>query len=141
MATKAFDFIIVGAGSAGCALANRLSSDPSVSVLVLEAGGADDREAIRVPRQYFLLWGTDVDWQYVSTPQPGTAGRTHLMPRGRVLGGTSSLNGMVYLRGRRPDYDRWAQTRLCGLGLGVCAPGVRELENGCARRCSTRTTP
>src|SRR5215212_3269180 len=103
-----YDFVIVGAGSAGCALTNRLSSDPSASVLLLEAGGADDREAIRVPRQYFSLWGTDVDWQYVSTPQSGTAGRNHLMPRGRVLGGTSSLNGMVYLRGSASDYDRWA---------------------------------
>src|SRR4051812_9378829 len=108
MAADAYDFVVVGAGSAGCALTNQLSSDPSVSVLLLEAGGADDREAIRVPRQYFSLWGTDVDWQYVSTPQSETAGRTHLMPRGRVLGGTSSLNGMVYLRGAASDYDRWA---------------------------------
>lgn len=103
-----YDVVIVGAGSAGCALANRLSADPTRSVALLEAGGADDREAIRVPRQYFSLWGSDVDWQYVSTPQPGTAGRRHPMPRGRVLGGTSSLNGMVYLRGARSDYDGWA---------------------------------
>ncbi len=108
MANNSYDFIVVGAGSAGCALANRLSSDPSASVLLLEAGGPDDREAIRVPRQYFSLWGTDVDWGYVSTPQPGTAGRTHVMPRGRVLGGTSSINGMVYLRGAASDYDGWA---------------------------------
>ena len=107
-ATERYDVIIVGAGSAGCALANRLSADPSVSVALIEAGGRDDREAIRVPRQYFSLWGTDVDWQYVSTPQPGTAGRSHVMPRGRVLGGTSSLNGMVYLRGAASDYDSWA---------------------------------
>jgi choline dehydrogenase len=108
MTADQIDFVVVGAGSAGCALTNQLSADPSASVLLLEAGGADDREAIRVPRQYFSLWGTDVDWQYVSTPQSGTAGRTHLMPRGRVLGGTSSLNGMVYLRGAASDYDRWA---------------------------------
>ena len=124
----AWDFVIVGAGSAGCALANRLSSDPSVSVLVLEAGGADDREAIRVPRQYFSLWGTDVDWQYVSTPQPGTAGRSHLMPRGRVLGGTSSLNGMVYLRGAASDYDRWAEGGCTGWDWPSVRQGFEELE-------------
>ena len=108
VATDTYDFVVVGAGSAGCAVANRLSADPTVSVLLLEAGGADDREAIRVPRQYFSLWGSDVDWGYVSTPQPGTADRTHVMPRGRVLGGTSSINGMVYLRGAASDYDGWA---------------------------------
>jgi choline dehydrogenase len=127
-AGAAWDFIIVGAGSAGCALANRLSSDPSVSVLVVEAGGADDREAIRVPRQYFSLWGTDVDWQYVSTPQPGTAGRSHLMPRGRVLGGTSSLNGMVYLRGAASDYDRWAEAGCTGWDWSSVRQAFEELE-------------
>ncbi|MBW3632568.1 MAG: GMC family oxidoreductase N-terminal domain-containing protein [Chloroflexi bacterium] len=123
-----WDFIIVGAGSAGCALANRLSSDASVSVLVLEAGGADDREAIRVPRQYFSLWGTDVDWQYVSTPQPGTAGRSHLMPRGRVLGGTSSLNGMVYLRGAASDYDRWVEAGCAGWDWPSVRRAFEEME-------------
>jgi choline dehydrogenase len=123
-----YDFVVVGAGSAGCALTNRLSSDPSVSVLLLEAGGADDREAIRVPRQYFSLWGTDVDWQYVSTPQSGTAGRTHLMPRGRVLGGTSSLNGMVYLRGATSDYDRWAEAGCSGWDWQSVRAAFEELE-------------
>jgi len=107
-ATTSYDFIIVGGGSAGCALANRLTTDPTVSVALLEAGGADDRESIRVPRQYFSNWGTDVDWGYVSTPQAGTAGRVHTMPRGKVIGGTGSINGMVYLRGAASDYDAWA---------------------------------
>ena len=128
MAADRYDFVVVGAGSAGCALTNRLSSDPSVSVLLLEAGGADDREAIRIPRQYFSLWGTDVDWQYVSTPQPGTAGRTHLMPRGRVLGGTSSLNGMVYLRGAKSDYDRWAEAGCSGWDWMSVRVAFEELE-------------
>lgn len=125
---RAFDVVVVGAGSAGCALANRLSADSSVSVALLEAGGADDREAIRVPRQYFSLWGTDVDWAYASTPQAGTAGRIHQMPRGRVLGGTSSLNGMVYLRGARSDYDRWAAAGCDGWGWDDVLPSFVEME-------------
>ena len=128
MTADRYEFVVIGAGSAGCALTNRLSSDPSASVLLLEAGGADDREAIRVPRQYFSLWGTDVDWQYVSTPQSGTAGRTHLMPRGRVLGGTSSLNGMVYLRGSASDYDRWAAAGCSGWDWWSVRTAFEELE-------------
>jgi choline dehydrogenase len=127
-AKQTYDFVIVGAGSAGCALANRLSADPSVSVALLEAGGSDDREAIRAPRQYFSLWGTDVDWQYVSTPQAGTAGRIHPMPRGKVLGGTSSLNGMVYLRGQRSDYDGWAVAGCEGWGWDDVVPAFEALE-------------
>jgi choline dehydrogenase len=128
MTADQVDFVVVGAGSAGCAMTNRLSADPSASVLLLEAGGADDREAIRIPRQYFSLWGTDVDWQYVSTPQSGTAGRTHLMPRGRVLGGTSSLNGMVYLRGAASDYDRWAAAGCSGWDWRSVRTAFDELE-------------
>lgn len=123
------DVVIVGAGSAGCALANRLSADPMRSVALLEAGGPDDREAIRVPRQYFSLWGTDVDWQYVSTPQRGTSERRHQMPRGRVLGGTSSLNGMVYLRGSRTDYDAWEASGCTGWGWDDVLPAFVEMES------------
>ena len=129
MTADRYDFVVVGAGSAGCALTNQLSTDQSASVLLLEAGGSDDREAIRVPRQYFSLWGTDVDWQYVSAPQPATAGRTHLMPRGRVLGGTSSLNGMVYLRGARSDYDRWAEGGCSGWDWASVRRAFEELES------------
>jgi choline dehydrogenase len=125
---EAYDVVVVGAGSAGCALANRLSSDPSLSVALIEAGGADDREAIRVPRRYFSLWGTDVDWGYVSTPQAGTEGRTHVMPRGRVLGGTSSLNGMVYLRGAQQDYDAWAAAGCPGWEWPHVRTAFEELE-------------
>jgi choline dehydrogenase len=122
------DVVIVGAGSAGCALANRLTSDPTCNVLLLEAGGSDERDAIRIPREYFSLWDTDVDWQYVSTPQPGTANRTHKMPRGKVLGGTSSLNGMVYLRGAKSDYDGWAALGCRGWDWKSLVPEFEGLE-------------
>ena len=123
-----FEVVIVGAGSAGCALARRLSADASRSVALIEAGGSDEREAIRVPRQYFSLWGTDVDWQYVSTPQPRTANRVHVMPRGKVLGGTSSLNGMVYLRGSRLDYDGWEALGCQGWAWADVVPAFEALE-------------
>jgi choline dehydrogenase len=125
---QSFDVVIVGAGSAGCALANRLSSDPAIQVALLEAGGDDSREGIRVPHQYFSLWGTDVDWQYVSTAQAGTCGRTHVMPRGKVMGGTSSLNGMVYLRGSASDYDAWAAAGCTGWGWADVVPSFEALE-------------
>ena len=128
MSVAVHDVVIIGAGSAGCALANRLSADPSVSVLLIEAGGSDDRRAIRVPREYFSLWGTDVDWQYRSTPQAGTHGRVHEMPRGRVLGGSSSLNGMVWLRGAGSDYDRWASAGCSGWEWPVVRTAFEELE-------------
>ena len=94
-----FDIVIVGAGSAGCALARRLSDDPSVTVALVEAGGEPSHPFIAAPTEYFKLWGTEIDWDYESVPQRGTADRRHRLPRGRVLGGTSAINGMVYLRG------------------------------------------
>lgn len=112
--TRAFDYVVVGAGSAGCALARRLSDHPDVSVALIEAGGADDRPEIGAPTEYFKLWGTDVDWSYTSVPQAGTNDRVFDLPRGRVLGGTSSINGMVYLRGASGDYDAWAANGCTG---------------------------
>src|SRR3954469_22884642 len=126
--TATYDIVIVGAGSAGCALAHRLSTDPNVSVALLEAGGADDRQAIQTAHVYFSLWGTDVDWQYVSTPQSGTENRVHRLPRGRVLGGTSSLNGMVYLRGSQADYDGWAAGGCTGWDWSQVRAAFEELE-------------
>ncbi|MFI5028735.1 MAG: GMC family oxidoreductase [Solirubrobacterales bacterium] len=102
-----YDYVIVGAGSAGCVLAARLSEDPDVSVLLLEAGGPDTKENIHVPLGYLQLQRTDVDWDYVSAPEPNCGGRRIALPRGKVLGGSSSINAMVYIRGNHRDYDEW----------------------------------
>jgi choline dehydrogenase-like flavoprotein len=103
------DYVIVGAGSAGCVLAARLSEDPDTSVLLLEAGPPDVNENIHVPLGYLKLAGTEVDWGYASAPEPGCGGRRISLPRGKVLGGSSSVNAMVYIRGNRRDYDEWGQ--------------------------------
>ena len=102
-----FDYVIVGAGSAGCVLANRLSEDPDVSVLLLEAGGPDTNQNIHVPLGYLKLGATEVDWDYHSVPEEECAGRRIPLPRGKVLGGSSSINAMVYIRGNPLDYDGW----------------------------------
>jgi choline dehydrogenase len=102
-----FDYVIVGAGSAGCVLAARLSEDPDVKVLLLESGPPDVKENIHVPLGYLQLGATDVDWDYHSAPEAHCGGRRITLPRGRVLGGSSSINAMVYIRGNKRDYDEW----------------------------------
>lgn len=102
------DYIIVGAGSAGCVLANRLSKDPKNSVLLIEAGATDKKREIHIPAAFSELFKTSVDWAYESTPQPAAAGRKLFLPRGKVLGGSSSINAMIYIRGNKTDYDYWA---------------------------------
>ncbi len=104
-----FDYIIVGAGTAGCLLANRLSADPSKRVLLIEAGRKDDYHWIHIPVGYLYCIGNPrTDWLYKTEPDAGLNGRTLLYPRGKTLGGCSSINGMIYMRGQARDYDRWA---------------------------------
>ncbi len=103
-----FDYIIIGAGSAGCVLANRLSSNPATQVLLLEAGGPDKKMEIHIPAAYSKLNRTEVDWGFETEPQPHVLNRKIYLPRGKALGGSSSTNAMAYVRGNRADYDEWA---------------------------------
>ncbi len=105
-----FDYVIVGAGSAGCVLANRLSTDADVSVLLVEAGGRDDWIWIHIPVGYlYCINNPRTDWCYRTEPCDGLNGRSIIYARGKVLGGCSSINAMVYMRGQKRDYDEWAQ--------------------------------
>ncbi len=103
-----YDYIIVGGGTAGCVLANRLTADPRISVLLLEAGGEPDKMAINIPIMWPDLWETKVDWNFKTTKQIGLNGRTVPQPRGKVLGGSSAINAMMAVRGHTTDYDEWA---------------------------------
>ena len=106
-----FDYVIAGAGTAGCVLANRLSADPQIKVLLLEAGARDDWIWIHIPVGYLYCIGNPrTDWCYRTEPDPGLNGRSILYARGKVLGGCSSINAMLYLRGQARDYDEWART-------------------------------
>ncbi|HTN13418.1 MAG TPA: GMC family oxidoreductase N-terminal domain-containing protein [Sphingomonadaceae bacterium] len=124
-----FDYIVVGAGSAGCVLANRLSEDPHSRVLLLEAGGSDRRWDVRIPLAVSKLWpNPDLTWGFLSEPEPQLGGRQLPVARGRMLGGTSSLNGMMAIRGHAADYDGWAAQGLTGWGWKDVLPVFRKLE-------------
>ncbi|MCH4562306.1 GMC family oxidoreductase N-terminal domain-containing protein [Halomonas sp. EGI 63088] len=110
MAEQEFDYIIVGAGTAGCLLANRLSADPANRVLLIEAGGRDNYHWIHIPVGYlYCIDNPRTDWRFRTEPDPGLNGRSLIYPRGKTLGGCSSINGMLYIRGQARDYDSWAE--------------------------------
>lgn len=126
---NAFDYIIVGAGSAGCVIANRLSQDPNVSVLLLEAGGKDSNPFFRLPMLMGKLFQSGIyNWRYHTEPEQHMNNRELYWPRGKVLGGTSTINGMIYIRGNREDYDRWAQMGLPGWSYDEVLPAFRRSE-------------
>lgn len=136
-----FDFIIVGAGSAGCVLANRLSADPSNRVLLLEAGGSDWNPLFRVPLMTgVLLRNRYANWFYTTEPEPNLANRRIFWPRGKVLGGSSAINGMVFTRGAASDYDGWAQMGMPDWSYERVLPAFRRLESYHGRPSAYRGT-
>jgi choline dehydrogenase len=124
-----YDYVIVGAGSAGCVVAHRLGEDPDVKVAVIEAGPPDDAPEIHMPLAFGPNLTSDWDWALFSEPEPGLDCRRNYLPRGRVLGGSSSLNAMIYIRGNRADYDEWAAMGLEGWGYDDVLPYFKRAED------------
>jgi choline dehydrogenase len=107
MGDRTYDYVIVGAGSAGCVLAGRLSEDPDARIALVEAGGLDHQPEIRMPAAFPALFKSSLDWDLLGEPEPGLGHRRLYLPRGRVVGGSSAINAMIYTRGNRVDYDTW----------------------------------
>jgi choline dehydrogenase-like flavoprotein len=125
-----FDYVIVGAGTAGCLLANRLSADPDATVLLLEAGGRDNYHWIHIPVGYlYCISNPRTDWCFSTEKEAGLNGRSLAYPRGKVLGGCSSINGMIYMRGQARDYDQWRQMGCAGWGWDDVLPFFRKSED------------
>ena len=121
--SEPFDYIVVGAGSAGCVLASRLSEDPATRVLLLEAGPPDRSIWIHLPIGYGkTMWSDSVNWRFYTEPDPGMNDRRIYWPRGKTLGGSSSINGLIYIRGQREDFDHWAALGNTGWGYDDVLP-------------------
>src|SRR6478736_8753428 len=125
----AADYVIVGAGSAGCVLAGRLSEDPDVEVVLLEAGGPDAAAELHVPAMFPLAFKSSLDWDLYGEEEPGLGRRRLYLPRGRVIGGSSSINAMIYLRGHRADFDGWAADGCTGWSYDEVLPYFRRSED------------
>jgi choline dehydrogenase len=123
------NYVIVGAGSAGCVLAARLTEDPAVQVTLIEAGGPDSAPEIHIPLAWPLIRKNQYDWDYMSQPEPGLDGRFVYLPRGKALGGSSSINAMIYIRGNRADYDGWAADGARGWSYNDVLPYFRKAES------------
>jgi choline dehydrogenase-like flavoprotein len=124
-----YDYVIVGAGTAGCVLAARLSEDPDARVALLEAGGPDTRREIAMPIAFPMLLKSSVDWDLYGEPEPGLGGRRLFLPRGKVIGGSGSINAMIYVRGNRADYDEWAAGGAEGWSYEEVLPYFRRSED------------
>jgi choline dehydrogenase-like flavoprotein len=124
-----YDYVIVGAGSAGCALAARLTEDPDVNVLLVEAGPPDTSDFVHIPAAFSALFRTERDWDHMTAWEPGCNGRRIYLPRGRTLGGSSSINAMIYIRGNRADYDEWAAQGCAGWGYDDLLPYFKRAED------------
>lgn len=133
---ETYDYIVVGAGSAGCVLASRLSEDPTIQVLLLEAGGSDSDLRITTPGLMGTLWRTEFDWAYKTAPQSALDGREMYWPRGRVLGGCSSINYMIYMRGHRANYDAWAAAGNAGWSYADVLPYFKRSEDNVWGACA-----
>ncbi|QYN19190.1 GMC family oxidoreductase [Amycolatopsis sp. DSM 110486] len=140
MIMEEYDFVVVGGGTAGCVLASRLSADPTVTVMLLEAGNADAPPAVSDPGSWLSLAGTGADWAFSTTPQTHTEGAVHPVPRGKVLGGSSSINALMHIRGHALSYDAWEKGGAVGWNYQEMLPFLKRSESAPGRDPAYRGT-